>query len=83
MDVEVLEPELLLLLLNLTSEEQPLVVEVKDLRDLHYDISEGLIKHLLVSSNEAIDDLFMLKTELNDCFQSLVLSHLLVFDLVF
>ncbi len=80
--VEIVHSILLLYLLDLSPEQQALVIEIQDLGDFNDNIPQGFIQYLLISSNEAVYDFLVLKAEGDEHPQAIILADTLILDLL-
>jgi len=80
--VEIVHTILLLYLLDLSPEQQTLVIEVQDLGYLNDYIPQGVIQDLLIGSDEAVNDFLVLKAEGDEHPQAVILAHILILDLL-
>ena len=80
--VEIVHSILLLYLLDLSPEQQALVIEIQDLWDFNDNIPQGFIQYLLIGSNEAVYDFLVLKAESDEHPQAIILADTLIFDLL-
>ena len=80
--VKIVHTILLLYLLDLSPEQQTLVIEIQDLGNLNDYIPQGIIQDLLIGSDEAVNDFLVLQAESDKHPQAVILAHILILDLL-
>ena len=80
--VEIVHAILLLYLLDLSPEQQALVIKVQDLGYLNDNIPQRVIQDLLIGSDKAVYDFLVLKAEGDEDSQAVILADILILDLL-